>query len=116
MWEWFTDVYFRIISGAPRGRYPGGLPLPLDWRVCQEYQSSNCASHQALLMNYTQEQILSCYNNITTGLVYKCPLGPGGCNELSGNGNALSSDGKLFDSIGKLIEMVNLIMISFLHF
>ena len=84
--------------------YPGGLTdLELDWRVCQENMQNpiheECEDNKAKLMNYTQEQIQECYDNLTTGLVYSCSLGSNSCTGLFGNGDT-DPDAALFDSIG----------------
>jgi hypothetical protein len=92
-----------VIVGAPRGIYPGGLEeLPLDWRACLNYtlNAAECTTQKSILMNYTREEIQSCYDNIVTGLVYTCSLGKGDCTALLGNGDSTSLDGLLFDSIG----------------
>ena len=56
--------------GAPHGTYPGGI--------------------MSLLSGSAEPQ---------TGLVYQCPVGPGGCDGILGN-NA-DSDRRLFDGDGK---------------
>lgn len=96
----FIINFFRIISGAPNGVYPGGLDLPLDWRVCQEYRhtSGECAAHNAAIMNYTDDQIMECYRSLRSGLVYTCPLSEGNCSPFISNGTV--PGGYLYDSIG----------------
>ena len=66
-----ADFPHRIIVGAPRGTYPGGLSLP----------ENGMAENQ-------------------TGLIYDCPIQLGDCNGLfgSGSGNDLrlfDPEGKL---------------------
>ncbi|XP_003383673.2 PREDICTED: integrin alpha-V-like [Amphimedon queenslandica] len=88
-----------IISGAPRGVYPGGLDLPLDYRACQRYTpAANCSAHNAMIMNYTDEQIIDCYRELRNGLVYSCPLSSGECSALASNDTV---EGRYpFDSVG----------------
>lgn len=94
--------FCRIISGAPYGIYPGGLDMPARWQACQQFQSNAqlCTAHNAVLMNYTSDQILECYNTSRTGLIYSCPLNLGDCAGFVGNGDTNSNDGLLFDSRG----------------
>lgn len=62
----------RIVVGAPRGSYPGGLASGLP------------GNSQGALPN--------------TGLVYVCPVEPGSCGPLTGNGQG--ADLRLFDGEG----------------
>lgn len=87
---------FRIIVGAPLGRYPGGLDLP-----------QNPAEQCGTGINDTS------YNTtggpveyLRTGLVYRCPLvGPNtACQAMLGDGVANQADGQLFDRCGKLVN------------
>ena len=86
----------RIIVGAPYGRYPGGLDLPLNRSICQ--QTGNYTDEE--LAGLTDTQIGLCYQ--CTGLVYQCPLvGDGTCSGMLGNGNETGVDGTLFDRQGE---------------
>ena len=87
----------RIIVGAPRGKFPGGTDLEPDWRACQD---SNCSLNETVLMSFTPEEIDLCLENITSGLVYQCPIGINECDGLLGNRDPASNDGLLFDRIG----------------
>ena len=66
----------RILVGAPSGTYPGGLPVPPDVNV------SGVVNR--------------------TGLVYACPITPGDCDSVSGNG--VGNDVRMFDYEGKTVE------------
>ena len=91
--------YYSIIVGAPLGRYPGGLNLPLDQtNVCALVDEANNVTRN--LSNLTDAEIRDCYLRI--GLVYTCPLlGSSDCGPLVGNMNSSGPDGALFDRVGK---------------
>ena len=87
-----------IIVGAPLGRYPGGLDLPLNSSVCELYDLSRGVTRD--ITTLTDEEIRDCY--LRTGLVYTCPLtGTGGCGPILGNMDARGPDGALFDRVGE---------------
>ena len=87
-----------IIVGAPLGRYPGGLDLPLSQDVCALVDEVNNVTRN--LSNLTDEEIKECY--LRTGLVYTCPLlGSSDCGPLLGNMDSSGPDGALFDRVGK---------------
>jgi hypothetical protein len=67
----------KIIVGAPNGTFPGGLTLP-------GVDASEALNH--------------------TGLVYVCPITPGDCEALTGNGTG--NDIRLFDYEGNSINML----------
>ncbi len=76
-------VWFRVIVGAPKGTFPGGLGYADPGQSADD----------------------------ETGLVYVCPLLPGACEGLRGNMSLYSSDddndfdiaeGRLFDHYRKL--------------
>ena len=93
-----TFSFYSIIVGAPLGRYPGGLDLPLNSSVCELYDLSRGVTRN--ITTLTDEEIRECY--IRTGLVYTCPLtGTGGCGPTLGNMNATGPDGALFDRVGE---------------
>lgn len=52
-------------------------------------------------MSFPLEDIDICLENITTGLVYQCPIGINECDGLLGNRDPASNDGLLFDRTGK---------------
>ena len=80
--------------GAPLGRYPGGLDLPLK---CELYDL-------ALRHNYvTDEEIvyLRTWHHILVSLT-----GTGGCGPLLGNMDARGADGALFDRVGEWFSVI----------
>ena len=90
---------YSVIVGAPLGRYPGGLDLPLNSSVCELYDLGRNVTVRDVT-TLTDEQIRECY--LRTGLVYACPLtGTGGCGPILGNMNATGPDGALFDRAGE---------------
>ena len=101
--------FFSIIVGAPLGKYPGGLDLPLDASVCELYDELRMVTRDRSAL--TDEEIRECY--LRTGLVYSCPLiGNTGCGPVLGNMNASGPDGALFDRVGEsLIEMYALMLL-----
>ena len=91
-------MYFIIIVGAPLGRYPGGLDLPLNSTVCALVDEMKNVTRN--LSSLTEAEIRECY--LCTGLVYRCPLlGSSDCGPVLGNMNSSAPDGALFDSVGK---------------
>ena len=87
----------RIIIGAPKGRYPGGVTnLPVDvtnGKICSE------AHPMEDVTTLDNETLLDCY--LQTGLVFSCPLlPPGDCQPLLGNEDYSGPDGLLFDRRG----------------
>ena len=76
--------------GAPNGKFPGGI-------VGIELSSSACED----ISSPTLDEINNCYGNLTTGLVYSCPLTSGECGATLGNGNATDPEGLLFDRVGE---------------
>lgn len=93
-------LYSRIIVGAPLGRYPGGLDLPLNSTVCALFDEENNITRN--LSTLTEAEIRECY--LRTGLVYSCPLNENtNCGPILGNMDAFGPDGALFDHVGKSI-------------
>ena len=88
--------------GAPLGRYPGGLDLPLNSSVCELYDEGRGVPVRNT-STLTDGEIRECY--LRTGLVYTCPLtGTSGCGPLLGNMDAYGADGTLFDRVGECIN------------
>ena len=76
--------------GAPLGRYPGGLDLPLNSSVCELYDEGRGVPVRNT-STLTDGEIRECY--LRTGLVYTCPLtGTSGCGPLLGNMDAYGAD------------------------
>ena len=90
---------FSVIVGAPLGRYPGGLDLPLNSSVCELYDKGLEVPVRNIT-TLTDEEIRECY--LRTGLVYTCPLtGDGVCGPILGNNDSQGADGALFDRAGE---------------
>ena len=86
--------------GAPDGQFPGGISdVEPNGLVCSDVYPGFSESQLLALSN---SEIWACYENITTGLVYTCPLNSGQCGATLGNGNATGADGLLFDRVGTL--------------
>ena len=86
--------------GAPHGQFPGGISdIKPNGLVCNDTYPDYSES-QLLALN--DSEIWPCYENITTGLVYTCPLNSGQCGATLGNGIATGADGLLFDRVGTL--------------
>ena len=92
--------YLSILVGAPDGQFPGGISgIKPNGLVCREVYP-DLSDDQLLALN--DSEIWPCYENITTGLVYTCPLNSGQCGATLGNGSATGPDGLLFDRVGTL--------------
>lgn len=61
----YNYTFHRVLIGAPRGTYPGGLNL-----TDPELQATN-----------------------NTGLVYSCPIGPGECEGVRGDSSRYIGEG-----------------------
>lgn len=95
--------FFRVIVGAPLGKFPGGISgIEIDSLACATYLDAiGEVITEERLNATTQEERMNCLANFTSpGLVYQCNLNEEDCRALLGNGNARSPDGYLFDRIG----------------
>lgn len=99
-------ILIRIIVGAPLGRYPGGLNLPLNSSICELYDEARNINRDISAL--TDTEIRECY--LHTGLIYSCPLvGSTTCGPVLGDMDAYGADGALYDRVGEFNTLVSML-------